>query len=191
MRKTPTGVKGLLTITALGGLILVVCWLRFSEPPEHSRDPSAPIQTTGLHTASASGTTKTTSIAPEIAAAARSLKSGSDSKDSAQCLGRLRNHLKSLGAEAASVAVQHALDSGADATTQLGFVLSPDGTLKEAPSLRVFLLDYLAQIDPKAAGAYAEKILSVSASPDEWAVSLRAYALANATAEGRTYLQRK
>ncbi|HYV31418.1 MAG TPA: hypothetical protein VEO53_09970, partial [Candidatus Binatia bacterium] len=73
----------------------------------------------------------------------------------------------------------------------LGFAIGPDGFLTGAPSLRIFLLDYLAQVDRQAAGRYAESILGSMDSPDEWAVSLRNYALANATPEGRAFLEQK
>src|SRR5688572_13096052 len=59
------------------------------------------------------------------------------------------------------------LDSKADAPTHLGFSLAPDGSLREAPTLRTFLLDQLVKLDPAAAAVYAEKILSTRDSADE------------------------
>jgi hypothetical protein len=103
----------------------------------------------------------------------------------------LRSQLGSLGVNSASLAVRKYLDSVADASTHFEFKLSPEGRLKEAPSLRLFLLDYLIQIDPQAAAAYAEKIFRLSNSPDEWAISLRAYALANRSPEATAILQEK
>ena len=54
----------------------------------------------------------------------------------------------------------------------------------------MFLLDQLGQIDP-AAAAYAETILREKNSPDEWAVSLRNYALGKPTPAGRSFLEGK
>jgi hypothetical protein len=127
----------------------------------------------------------------EVLIAARSLGQSGRAEDSLLCLAQLRNQLNGLGTEAASRAVQRYFDSGADSPTHLGFKLARDGSLSSAPSLRLFLLDYLTKVDPKAAAAYAEKILRSSDSPDEWAISLRAYALANTTPDGKTYLQQK
>ena len=64
------------------------------------------------------------------------------------------------------------LDSGADAPTGMRFRVGPGGRLAAAPSLRVALLDWLADFDPPAARAYSEKIYQ-SSDPDEWAVALR------------------
>src|SRR5205814_901547 len=78
-----------------------------------------------------------------------------------------------------------------DAPTQLKFGVGADGFLTEAPSLRTFLLDQLARVDPAAAAAYAEKILSAMTSADEWALALRSYAVGNATPQGRFFLEQK
>src|SRR5262249_19305615 len=88
-------------------------------------------------------------------------------------------------------AIRQFLDSGADAPTRQGFKIGAKGMLTEAPTLRVFLLDYLAQLDPGAAAAYAQTILQTKSSADEWAVALRNYALANPTPEAKRFLQEK
>ena len=62
---------------------------------------------------------------------------------------------------------------GNDAVTQLDLTIGPGGVLGDASSLRVFLLDYLGQIDRPAAAALARQILTAPTSPDEWAISLR------------------
>ena len=69
--------------------------------------------------------------------------------------------------------MQSYLAAAGDAATQLDVTVKPGGVLGDASSLRVFLLDYLGQIDRPAAGALARQILSAPTSPDEWAVSLR------------------
>jgi len=103
----------------------------------------------------------------------------------------LQQKLSSLRPDLASSIVRSFLDSGADVPTQLGFKIGPEGQLKEAPSLRVFLLDYFIQVDPLAAAAYAERILSSSSSADEWAISLKAYALGHPKAEADSFLKTK
>ena len=83
------------------------------------------------------------------------------------------------------------LDSGKDAPTGQDFKVGPNGSLISAPTRRVMLLDELTRRDAKAAAAYAEKILRSFNSSDEWALALRAYALANPTPEGRAFLAAK
>lgn len=106
-------------------------------------------------------------------------------------LHELKTLLQNLSPDAASVAIQNFLDSKADATTHLPFRIGPDGFLTESPSLRVFLLDYLAQVNPAGAAAYARTILATMDSPDEWAVALRNYAKVNSDAEGRLFLEQR
>ena len=103
----------------------------------------------------------------------------------------LQLYLSTLPPETASAKILEFLDSGRDIPTHLGFKLGPNGLLTEAPSLRVFLQDYLAQIDRSAAGRYAETILANTNSPDEWAVALRNYARANPSADTTDYLRQK
>ena len=87
--------------------------------------------------------------------------------------------------------IEAALDSKRDAATQLGFKIGADGTLTEAPSQRVSLLDRLGQMDPAAAAAYSEKVLASKDSPDEWAVALRNYARVRTNVQDRTFLEQK
>jgi hypothetical protein len=58
-----------------------------------------------------------------------------------------------------------------------------------APTLRVFLLDYLAQVDPVAAAALAEEIFATKTSPDEWAIALRNRARSDSSPGARAQLQ--
>ena len=183
-------------ILAVGGLISVGCWFGVFRKHSRSQTPVSSVQANTQQVARfptappSLGSTGTNS-AQEIATAAESLRNNHDPVGSTKNLGDLRNQLNGLGAEAASRVVRQWLDSGADASTHLDFKLSRDGSLKESPTLRTFLLDYLTQIDPKAAAAYAEKILSSQDSPDEWAIALRACARANSTSDGETFLRQK
>ena len=67
------------------------------------------------------------------------------------------------------------LQSGLDADLGLVFRVAPGGILASAPTLRVQALDWLGAVDPEAAARYALEVFAESASPDEWAVSLRNY----------------
>ena len=167
----------LLLIAAITALAVVV-WVIFPKRSEQSTpgitvtSEVAPAATRVLENSNRSSPT-------EILAAAESVRRNRSPEDSVRELARLRNYLDGLGSEAASLAVRKHLDSGDDAPTHLEFKLASDGQLKGAPSLRLFLLDCLIQIDPKAAAGYAEKLLRSSNSPDEWAISLRASGLGN------------
>lgn len=106
-------------------------------------------------------------------------------------LTQLEQRLAAAPPHEASQYLVELLQAGEDQATGLSFVVGPDGFLKEAPTLRVFLLEQLEKIDPAAAAVYAETILGTYASPDEWAISLRTYAKRPLTVEQRQYLQQK
>jgi hypothetical protein len=129
-------------------------------------------------------------IRPMLDGAARKFREGDPSAARIKCE-ELRRALLAFPTNAAATAIRDFLDSRADAATGLSFKVGTDGFLTESPSLRVFLLDYLAQIDAAAAAAYATTILATMESPDEWAVALRSYAAANPTSGGRSFLAQK
>jgi hypothetical protein len=104
-------------------------------------------------------------------------------------LQQLRTRLGAMATHEASSAIRRFLDSNTDAGTGLGFKVGGHGFLKEAPTLRTYLLDYLGQSDPQAAADYAKIILNHSTSPDEWAVALRNLALGDASTTGRVLLE--
>jgi hypothetical protein len=106
-------------------------------------------------------------------------------------LGRLRNYLVGLPQTVAADAVRDFLDDHDDVATKLEFTIAPDGRLKDAPTLRVWLLDCFGLVDRSAAADYARTILSIPESPDEWAVSLRDYALARSASEDVAFVQNK
>ena len=103
----------------------------------------------------------------------------------------LRALLPTLAPEEASRRIQTLLDSGIDAPTGLSFKLEREGLLSESPTLRLYLLDYLARVDRVAAGDYAKKILAEMNAPEEWAVCLRNYARAFPGPEGAAFLTDK
>lgn len=108
-----------------------------------------------------------------------------------QKLASLRQELASMPPSAAVAAIRRFLDSKADASTHLGFRLASHGFLNEAPTLRTFLLDELARIDPAAAADYSKVILASMDSPDEWAVALRNLALGDSSSDGAALLAEK
>jgi hypothetical protein len=108
-----------------------------------------------------------------------------------QSLAELRQILSAAPSSEVSTAIRQFLDSKADATTGLGFKINGAHFLDQAPTLRVFLLDYLEQIDPAAAASYARVILSSKDSPDEWAIALRGLAVSDSSADGRALLEQK
>lgn len=106
-------------------------------------------------------------------------------------LALLRNALSSGSTNEISAAIRKLLDAKTDAVTGLGFKLGGGGALLEAPTLRTWLLEELAKLDPAAAAAYALTILNSSASPDEWALALRNLARGDTGAEARALLEAK
>ena len=106
-------------------------------------------------------------------------------------LEELRGTLAALPPDAAVTAIGQMLDSKVDAPTHLGFKVAGNGLLEESPTLRTFLLDELARLDPGAAADYAKVVLASMDSPDEWAVAMRNVARGDVSPEGRALLQQK
>ena len=119
------------------------------------------------------------------------LATAKDGNTNRKLLAELRQFLDALPAEIASREVQSFLAGRKDAATGLDVTVTKEGRLGDASSLRVFLLDYLGQIDRPAAGVLAAETLSRYTTPDEWAVSLRNYAWANPGPASDGYLQGK
>lgn len=99
--------------------------------------------------------------------------------------------LAAMPKDQAIALIRQFLDSKADADTHLGFKVGQGGLLDDAPTLRTFLLDELARLDPAAAADYSKTILQSKDSPDEWAVALRNLAWGDTSADGRTLLEQK
>jgi len=127
----------------------------------------------------------------QLEAAAAELASARGKGSGQEQLSRLRQALAAAPSQEAVSAIGRFLDSKADAPTGQGFKLDGKGWLTAAPTLRTFLLDYLGQLDPAAAAAYARIILSQKASSDEWAVALRNLAIGDASASARALLAEK
>jgi len=119
------------------------------------------------------------------------LSASNDKETNRRTLAELRKLLDALPHDAASRVIQSFLATGKDAATKLDVTIKPGGNLGDASSLRVFLLDYLGQIDRPAAGVIALQILSTYTTPDEWAISLRNYAWANPEKTSQIFLETK
>ncbi len=65
------------------------------------------------------------------------------------------------------------------------------GKIEGWPTIRVFLLDVLLEIDPEAAARISRGILAKETSPDEWAIALRNVAKGEQTVENRDFLREK
>ena len=174
------------------GVVVLLQQLRQPRGPSQSVRFTAPAPTNRVKlSASEPLSPAETNLLQHLKSKAAELKAAKGSVGGRQTFADLRRYLSNVPRESAATAIKNWLDTGEDAPTQLEFKVGRDGSLKEAPSLRVFLLDYLAQIDPAAASSCAEKVLSTMNSPDEWAVSLRSYALANSSSEARAFLRQK
>lgn len=101
------------------------------------------------------------------------LTNAPDAKISRLTLEGLRAKLAAMPKAEAVALICKFLDGKTDAATRLGFKVTSNGLLSEAPTFRTFLLDELARLDPAAAADYAKIILASMDSPDEWAVALR------------------
>jgi hypothetical protein len=120
-----------------------------------------------------------------------SLKASPDAASSRRSLAQWRAELAAMPKDAAVSAIRQFLNSKEDSPTHLGFKVSGSRLLDEAPTLRTFLLDELARIDPAAAADYSKVILAGMDSPDEWAVALRNLASGDSSADGRALLEQK
>jgi len=129
--------------------------------------------------------------ASRLASAVDRLAAAPNALATRQQLAELRQQFGSMPAAEAVTEMRRFLDSRQDASTRLGFKLASSGFLDEAPTLRTFVLDEMARLDPAAAADYAVTILASKDSPDEWALALRNLARGNATGDGRALLEEK
>ena len=130
-------------------------------------------------------------IETAFARAAEKLRSSVNAAMARQTLDELKARLAGMPGPAGVAAVRAELNSGRDAPSGLGFKVTTGGGLGEWPSLRVFLLDYLAQVDPGAAAEIGREILASKTSPEEWAVALRNCARVSSDESGRMFLEAK
>jgi len=176
-------------IVAAAFFAVVACFWTFGKKKVLVSD-TAPV---GLSSAQGGNRTTSSQTPPSsgVEAAIQRFRSTEDTKVIREQVQELRDLLKTLSPATASGVVRNILDSKVDAATHLSFKVGPDGFLQESPSLRVFLLDYLAQVDAAGAAAYSRTILATMESPDEWAVALRDLARGDKSNEGLSLLGHK
>jgi len=87
--------------------------------------------------------------------------------------------------------IRRFLASGRNSKTGKQLEIGSDRKITATSSLRAYLLDKLADLDPTAAAIESKTILESPTDADEWAIALRNVALVDASAETRKYLQQK
>lgn len=155
---------------------------------KHPREARPPAEGGAPQTATQAAVDPPEALVPQDPSAAASARAGSlepgwvqallDARQGRDRRGGLRaiaNELLSLPPAEAVARIERFLETGADVGTGLAWDLGPHGELRAAPTLRVWLLDLLGRISPKAAAEWARATLeqSPSGSADEWALHLR------------------
>jgi len=185
------GAASVIIAVALGAWL----WHRQTQPT--SLQTAAVSKTTNAISLPTASNTSATATSPTPATNDRlqklyaALQVAPDTKTARQLLAELRAELAAMPTNEAVAAIKQFLDSKADASTHLGFKVARNGLLDDAPTLRTFLLDELARLDPAAAADYSKVILASKDSPDEWAVALRNLARGDTSADGRVLLEQK
>ncbi len=180
-------------ISALAGFFVAALlagwlWLNAKRPAL----PVAPARGLTNGVAAAQAEASATPVGEDkLKMAANKLAGASDAAGKNSALIELKSALASGSVSEPARAIRQLLDSKMDAPTGRGFKIGKGGMLTEAPTLRAWLLDQLAQIDPAAAAEYAKIILQSKDSPDEWALALRNLALGDASKEARALLAGK
>jgi hypothetical protein len=101
------------------------------------------------------------------------LQGGLTPADADRRLQEIAQRLRLLPPDVAVAVLISMLEEGLDAKTGLAFKVGPGGNLTTAPTLRVWMLDLLGQIDPAEGARYARRIYERQDSADEWALALR------------------
>jgi len=108
-----------------------------------------------------------------------------------ESLDTLRGKLLGLSKTEAVAEIEGFLSKGGDRITGLDLTIGAGGKLEGWPTLRVFLLDLLLEIDPAAAARISREILATPTTADEWAISLRNVARGESGGDNRDYLRAK
>ncbi len=190
--------KGLKWFAGLaGGLIVILLAARWWPRDHQAPGPTAASSNAPAPNLLAQSTTKSPPQVPgpepgdKLRRAASDLAQALDAAAKRQAMTQLRQALAGGSSSETSAAIRRFLDSKADAPTGQGFKPAGRGPLAEAPTLRTFLLDQLASLDPASAAEYARTILSSPDSPDEWAVALKSLAIGDTTPAGKQLLEQK
>jgi hypothetical protein len=165
-------------------------WLRKTPPADPGATVSATNDLSRIATSTPAAPSKT-SVEQGLQSAANALAAARTVEERSQALSRLRQALATGSTNEVTAAIRSLLDTKLDTPTGQGFKIVGGGSLQEAPTLRTWLLDQLATLDPAAGAAYARVILETSTSPDEWAIALRNLARGDTSSEARTLLATK
>lgn len=92
---------------------------------------------------------------------------------SAAMLAEMAAKLRAMPKAEAVALLLALLDGRGDAPTKLEFQIRQGGDLRSAPTVRVWALDMLGQLDAAAAAEYSKAIYARHDSADEWALALR------------------
>ncbi|MBL49911.1 MAG: hypothetical protein CMP28_13310 [Roseibacillus sp.] len=103
----------------------------------------------------------------------------------------LRKKLAGKPRREAIAAIEEFLGRGSDRATGMELRVGRGGTIEGWPTLRVFLLDLLLEIDPGAAARISRGILAAESSADEWAIALRNVARGEGPGANRDYLRKR
>lgn len=104
-------------------------------------------------------------------------------------LASLREKLSAKPRSEAVGEIEGFLRKGKDRKTGLILKFGKEGTIEGWPTLRVFLLDLLLELDPEAAARISREVLSSKTSADEWAIALRNVAKGERIGGNRDYLR--
>ena len=108
-----------------------------------------------------------------------------------ESLDSLREKLLGRSASEAVAEIEEFLRNGEDRETGLDLQIEAGGKIEGWPTLRVFLLDLLLEIDPEAAARISRDILEKKTSADEWAIALRNVAKGERNVGNRDFLRTK
>jgi hypothetical protein len=176
-------------------VLALAAWLIFRPAEKAQLPPIAAIPTTSARLGTGSKPLQTgvpsETIDNLVAGLSQRLKLLPGREVAAAALAGFRKELLAMPRDQALARLTQFLDSREDAPTQLGFAVGPGGVLTESPTVRVYLLDLLAEIDPVSAAAYAETVLATSASADEWAVAMRNLARGRTDDAGKVLLRER
>jgi hypothetical protein len=111
--------------------------------------------------------------------------------DAQTILADLRAKLTAAGKSAAARAILEYLESGRDGLTGMAFMVGPNGVMISTPTMRTFLLDLLAGVDPQSALNYAEVVFEARSSADEFAICLRNVGRLDTSESSREYIRKR
>lgn len=180
-------------VLVVGILMAAWLWPRQAGRDAASPEPGKPVSPAANSTLRrrASQPPAPTEATEQLQRALAGVLDAADLAQRKQLLAELRRRLEALGAGERQALLGEFLASHRDADLGGQFTVGPEGGLTASPTLRVWLLNELARLDPAAAAALGRQVLASMDSPDEWAVGLRAVVLGDGSTEGRALVKDK